>query len=805
MKKLFTLLTMLIVAITSSWAAEFVLFDGTGSTMPSSSRQADATTGFAYTCANFKSSFTTVSSYTNHGSYVNAIRYGGGTTSSKNHVKLEVPENYTAKVEIVYGGTSTNTKFGISTNGTKPAGSNCDVWNATATASTTLYSATISNLAGEATYYIGGSGDGCVIAYLKVTVESATPAVPTLTGAWKIDETDVTGNTAVAVQGASPAPTMPTFTVGATSGTPTTDNYQVAYSETGDEGIFTYTDGVPTGISTTNAGSATITATLTTKNDTKYLTPETNTFTYTVSISAASAPEINVSGAPAEVVKVGTEVTLTATATGVPTPTITWYNGSDEAVATVVGTVLAYPVPTTTAGTYTFYAKASNGVGDDATSAVQTVVVKEQVATPTFTPNGGYFQESESVTIACAGADAIVYSTDNGETWTSYTEALNITETTTILAKATKQDYIDSEVASATYTKFAPSEIAEVSTATTWDWTSWNQTLQLTATSTPTITDNYTYADIAVLSGTISVPASFAGDKIMFKGQYPVRSKKSQAGTWTIKPSVAGTIKVTFSDTGASIPAGGTVKRYLNINGVNTEYYTERDGDTADKKTTDEIAVPAGDVVITAYGEDGETWQAIVVEKIVFTPFAAQNITVGATGFATVGLPFATTVPAGVTAYAVESVNDSKVKMSSAIDAGTTIPANKGFVIVAAPNTYSFAPVASSSYEGTDILEATGINTKAATTDAPIYVLTITDATNKKIGFKKATTGSLGAYKAYLPGTVSDQASLSVSFDEETAINGIAESEANAEAPVKVIKNGKLFIGNYNVAGQQVK
>ena len=39
-----------------------------------------------------------------------------------------------------------------------------------------------------------------------------------------------------------------------------------------------------------------------------------------------------------------------------------------------------------------------------------------------------------------------------------------------------------------------------------------------------------------------------------------------------------------------------------------------------------------------------------------------------------------------------------------------------------------------------------------------------------------------------------------------TAINGIAEDTVDAEnANVKVIKNGKLYIGKYNVAGQQVK
>ena len=46
---------------------------------------------------------------------------------------------------------------------------------------------------------------------------------------------------------------------------------------------------------------------------------------------------------------------------------------------------------------------------------------------------------------------------------------------------------------------------------------------------------------------------------------------------------------------------------------------------------------------------------------------------------------------------------------------------------------------------------------------------------------------------------------FAISFDEATAIKGIAETEADAAAPVKVVKNGQLYIGNYNVAGQQVK
>ena len=46
---------------------------------------------------------------------------------------------------------------------------------------------------------------------------------------------------------------------------------------------------------------------------------------------------------------------------------------------------------------------------------------------------------------------------------------------------------------------------------------------------------------------------------------------------------------------------------------------------------------------------------------------------------------------------------------------------------------------------------------------------------------------------------------LDVDFEgEATGVNGVAEAKAEV-APVKVIKNGQLFIGNYTVAGARVK
>ena len=70
----------------------------------------------------------------------------------------------------------------------------------------------------------------------------------------------------------------------------------------------------------------------------------------------------------------------------------------------------------------------------------------------------------------------------------------------------------------------------------------------------------------------------------------------------------------------------------------------------------------------------------------------------------------------------------------------------------------------------------------------------------------KRLTGALVANKAFFGTNEELSNSLDIVFDGATAINNVnANDNANSAAPVKVIKNGKLYIGNYNVAGQQVK
>ena len=81
---------------------------------------------------------------------------------------------------------------------------------------------------------------------------------------------------------------------------------------------------------------------------------------------------------------------------------------------------------------------------------------QETVATPTFNPEAGTYSEAVSVIISCATEGATIYYTLDGsdpmEEGTVYTSAINITETTTVKAIATKEGYLNSGVASATYT-----------------------------------------------------------------------------------------------------------------------------------------------------------------------------------------------------------------------------------------------------------------------------------------------------------------------------------------------------------------
>jgi hypothetical protein len=77
----------------------------------------------------------------------------------------------------------------------------------------------------------------------------------------------------------------------------------------------------------------------------------------------------------------------------------------------------------------------------------------EQVATPTFSLEEGTYTGAQNVTISCTtdGATILYKTSENGE-WQTYSNAIPVSITTTIWAKATKEGMDDSDEAEATYT-----------------------------------------------------------------------------------------------------------------------------------------------------------------------------------------------------------------------------------------------------------------------------------------------------------------------------------------------------------------
>src|SRR6266705_2491949 len=118
----------------------------------------------------------------------------------------------------------------------------------------------------------------------------------------------------------------------------------------------------------------------------------------------------------------------------------------------VYGGALTFTQTTTLKAT----AAASGMTNSGAASTTYTIQQQQQVATPAFSPGGGTYTGSVTVTISDATSGATIHYTIDGSTPTTsspvYGGALTFTQTTTLKAMAAASGMTDSGVASATYT-----------------------------------------------------------------------------------------------------------------------------------------------------------------------------------------------------------------------------------------------------------------------------------------------------------------------------------------------------------------
>lgn len=353
-------------------------------------------------------------------------------------------------------------------------------------------------------------------------------------------------------------------------------------------------------------------------------------------------------------------------------------------------------------------------------------------------------------------------------------------------------------------------ELAAISEATTWDFTSWNETVELSGATDLNYSTKYVYSDIVDVYN-LTAPSSFAADKLAFKGQYPVRAKKSQNGAWTFITTVPGTITVDFSDTGSS--GDNPHKRYLKVNNIVTDQYTQRNG-TSDKKTSEAVSVPAGEVTITAWDNDavdaesnpipGGAQVAICLYKIVFTPAAAGNdvVEVGqyewATRVAANDLDF---TGSAVKAYIVTGHTGNAITLTQVnkVAAGTPVLLNaaKGSYVIPASFTGS-----ADATTGNLLVAGTAISVEAGKTK---YVLANDGGTAT---FMKVVSDiTVPATKAYLEFNEEISApALSLNFEDVTGINEVQGSgfKVNGYYDLQGRKVAQPTKGLYIVNGKKV-
>ncbi len=123
---------------------------------------------------------------------------------------------------------------------------------------------------------------------------------------------------------------------------------------------------------------------------------------------------------------------------------------------------LEYTEPLTFNDTTTINAFAEkDGLRSTVVTATYNITDREIVATPTITPNGGEFETSVEVTLACETEGSAIYYTTDGNTPTVaeenlYSEPFTLYETSTVKAIAVKEGMYNSAEAEATFTKTEP-------------------------------------------------------------------------------------------------------------------------------------------------------------------------------------------------------------------------------------------------------------------------------------------------------------------------------------------------------------
>lgn len=183
-------------------------------------------------------------------------------------------------------------------------------------------------------------------------------------------------------------------------------------------------------------------------------------------------------------------------------------------------------------------------------------------------------------------------------------------------------------------------------------------------------------------------------------------------------------------------------------------------------------------------------------QSVIFTPSTDGN------SYATLNLPYASTLPVEVTAYKA-AVEGSTVNLTEYKKDGEVLPANTPVLLTAAtPGGKTFAPAAYKAADNTTGFKGTLAAT--AVTDANVYILSNNGGKTVKFFALDENNNTINANKAYLVVPGGKAQALNFNFGNTTGIQNAAVEGVNANAPlfdlsgrrvVKAVKGG-IYIQN---------
>lgn len=194
-----------------------------------------------------------------------------------------------------------------------------------------------------------------------------------------------------------------------------------------------------------------------------------------------------------------------------------------------------------------------------------------------------------------------------------------------------------------------------------------------------------------------------------------------------------------------------------------------------------------------------------VFEEVPTSEFAGQPVTFTSStdgnNYATLNLPYASTLPTGVTAYKAD-VEGTTVNLTEYKTAGNVLPANTPVLLTAtSAGEKTFAPAAYAAADKTTGFQGTLAATAVEATNT--YILSQKDG---KVNFfaLDETNNTINANKAYLVVSGGSAQALNFNFGNTTGIQNAAVEGVNANAPlfdlsgrrvVKAVKGG-IYIQN---------